>query len=140
MSYTPTIWASDDVITASKMNKIEQGIVDSKRSVFIVNFNYDDSLENYVTDKTFGEICAALMSGKLVILKAIISDSETSNYTEHTDLLTGYGTIYSEGVYIGTIGFFGFDLYTEESETVEGLDDLYCMTMQEGQGDSPIAT
>ena len=43
MSYTPTVWESGDTITATRLNKIEQGIQDASTSgggVFYVDIEY----------------------------------------------------------------------------------------------------
>lgn len=37
MAYTPTEWKSGDVISAERMNKIEQGIANGSSSVLIVD-------------------------------------------------------------------------------------------------------
>lgn len=44
MSYTPTVWESGDTITATRLNKIEQGIQDASTSggggAFYVDIEY----------------------------------------------------------------------------------------------------
>ncbi len=69
MAYTPTVWATGDVITAAKLNNMENGLTQ-----FVVNFsaNYGDlnTTENFLTDiavdKTFPQIYNALTSGQRV--------------------------------------------------------------------------
>ena len=41
MSYTPTTWTTGDTITATKLNKIEQGIANAGGAL-ICNSSYDD--------------------------------------------------------------------------------------------------
>lgn len=41
MSYTPTTWTTGDTITATKLNKIEQGIADAGGGVAIVKIEWD---------------------------------------------------------------------------------------------------
>ena len=53
MSYTKTTWQNGDIITAEKLNNIENGI--SIEPVY-VNMTYDEQAEQYVSDKTFGEV------------------------------------------------------------------------------------
>lgn len=59
MSYTPTNWATGDVITAEKLNKLEQGVAES----VLVLTESDDGLS-----KTAGEIMEALKSGSAVYI------------------------------------------------------------------------
>jgi len=54
MSYTPTNWATGDVITAAKLNKLEQGVSES----VLVLADSNDGL-----NKTAGEIMEALKNG-----------------------------------------------------------------------------
>lgn len=78
MAYTPTEWKSGDVITAEKLNKLEEGVASagdgsSDSNEFIINVS-SDSQYNVVMDKTFDEVEAAYNSGK--ILKAKFGDSD----------------------------------------------------------------
>lgn len=72
MSYTPTNWVKGDVITAERLNKIEQGIqsVSSGGSnSFIVNlYNNPTYADWYNLDQTLGSIYAAVMAGKHVVI------------------------------------------------------------------------
>lgn len=52
MSYTPTQWATGDIITAEKLNKLENGVANAGGGgVLIVHVD-----ENGVLDKTWKEI------------------------------------------------------------------------------------
>lgn len=66
MSYTPTEWNTGDTITASALNKIENGIANAG-SALIVTSSYIGG-ENTM-DKTVQEIHDALMSGTPVYYK-----------------------------------------------------------------------
>lgn len=61
MAYEPTNWKSGDVVTAAKLNKIEQGIYGS---VFIVHLT--EGQEGTVADATIQEIYDAAITGCLV--------------------------------------------------------------------------
>ena len=39
MTYTPTEWKTGDVVTAEKLNKMEQGIADNSSAGGGVNYN-----------------------------------------------------------------------------------------------------
>lgn len=56
MSYTPTNWQTGDIITAEKLNNMENGI---ENSVLIVHENYDESTDTTTLDKTWQEIVDA---------------------------------------------------------------------------------
>ena len=58
MGYTPTTWNTGDTITASALNKMEQGIADGGGALFTT---YDASISKL--DKTVQEIYDALESG-----------------------------------------------------------------------------
>lgn len=76
MSYTPTTWATGDTITASAMNKIENGIANAGGALIV---GTDDPMAEAggggTLDKTFSEIYNALKSGTPVYVK---SGSEVS--------------------------------------------------------------
>ena len=61
MSYTPTTWTTGDTITASAMNKIENGIAGAG-SVLLISDN-DGTL-----DKTWSEIGNAIASGQIACI------------------------------------------------------------------------
>ena len=70
MSYTPTNWDNGDVITAEKLNKIEQGISEaSSGGSGGENFIVHLSGENLVADKTFGEIAEEFAKSGLVVFE-----------------------------------------------------------------------
>ena len=72
MSYEKQTWQTGDIVTADKLNHMEDGI-ESSGGVFCVTFNYDDepSGEGYFTnvtqDHTFEEAMTAYNAGKLVV-------------------------------------------------------------------------
>lgn len=55
MSYNKRTWANGNVIGAVDLNRIEQGIEDS-RGVLVVNSVYDSVNDSYTLDKTWQEI------------------------------------------------------------------------------------
>lgn len=76
MSYTPTTWTTGDTITASAMNKIEQGIANAGGG-FVVNVTSENG--TLTMDKTFAEIYEAMDSGIPCFMKYIdeLSGGET---------------------------------------------------------------
>lgn len=68
MSYTPTTWTTGDTITATAMNKIENGIANAG-SALICNSSYSQDAGTDALDKTVQEIYDALLSGTPVYIK-----------------------------------------------------------------------
>ena len=66
MAYTPTTWTTGDTITASAMNKIENGIANAG-SALICTCAYDSG--DYVLDKTVSEIYDAYFAGTPIFIK-----------------------------------------------------------------------
>lgn len=60
MAYEPTTWQDGDIVTANKLNKIEQGITNGGN--MIVRISY----ETGILDKTWQEIHDALANGTIV--------------------------------------------------------------------------
>ena len=76
MSYTPTEWKKGDVITATKLNKIENGIADASggnSGVLKITLTYDSTADDgsYTCDKTCAEISAFLTAGGVVVAQAV---------------------------------------------------------------------
>ena len=92
MAYTPTTWKAGDVVTVSKLNKIEQGITavteEAERTdlePLIVIFLKDDSRERnriFYSNVRSSEITAALQAGRSVDMYLKINDRyiEKINY------------------------------------------------------------
>ena len=66
MSYSPTTWSTGDMITASAMNKIENGIANAGGAL-ICTSSYEDG--NLVLNKTVQEIYDATVGGTPVYVK-----------------------------------------------------------------------
>lgn len=65
MAYTKQTWNNGDIITADKLNHIEDG-VEKNLEPLIVNCS-DDGNSNTVFDKTFAEVRDAYFSGRAVL-------------------------------------------------------------------------
>ncbi len=76
MSYTPTTWTTGDTISASALNKIEQGIAGAG-SALVCNSSYDSGQAAYVLDHTAKDIYDALIAGTPVYIKYQYGDFET---------------------------------------------------------------
>lgn len=72
MTYTPTEWKNGDVITAEKLNKIEEGVSGNNSDLFmLVNAEtiYNDILTTI--DKTFDEITNFIIKGGTVMMRLV---------------------------------------------------------------------
>lgn len=66
MAYEPTNWKSGDVVTSSKLNKMESGIVAA--TPYIVNMIWNEDSEKFSLDKTANEIMEALKTTIVIVL------------------------------------------------------------------------
>lgn len=76
MSYTPTNWVTGDTITATKLNKIENGIASAGSAVIITD-------NGTALDKTYAEIYDLVNSGTPCYIKYNV-------YASNVDLDTDY--------------------------------------------------
>jgi len=96
MSYEPTVWATGDVITSTKLNKLENGVAEASGGgggALVCTVDWDTGALN----KTWQEIKDACDAGTLVMLY----DTGSVNYlTLVTFLLSDYRVsfISNEGV------------------------------------------
>jgi len=67
MSYTEQTWANGDIITAEKLNHMEDGIAGAG-GVFSVPTTFDEQTATVTCTKTWKEIYDAMVSGKICIL------------------------------------------------------------------------
>lgn len=74
MSYTPTEWKAGDTVTSTKLNKMEQGIVNSD---IIEIIEMTQTEEELVIGKTAKEIANLMKSGKLVFLRMFQENDNT---------------------------------------------------------------
>ena len=68
MAYVPTNWQTGDVVTAEKLNKLENGVMSSGGSL-IVNVALDQATMTATLDKTTADLINAVNDGLSVILK-----------------------------------------------------------------------
>lgn len=87
MAYTPTNWVTGDTVTATKMNKLEQGVANAG-SALIVHYNFSDN----ALDKTYQEIYDAIIGGTPVYLSYIYGNPAT--YYQCIQRLVPITTIY----------------------------------------------
>lgn len=81
MAYEKQNWQTGEVITADKLNHMEDGI--GEDSVFIINVRGDapdsgTSYENVTSDKTASQIMDAYLSNKQIIVSFVENSDEAS--------------------------------------------------------------
>ena len=96
MSYTPTTWTTGDTITASAMNKIENGIA-SAGGALICNIDAYNTL-----DKTVQEIYDALESGTpaYITYKYGVLPTDYASHKHFAPIIKVYGYAYSDAIRI----------------------------------------
>lgn len=76
MAYTPTTWNTGDTITASAMNKIEQGIADGGSKYPIVTVN----ITNQAQKQYFGFGYAKYEGGEFIAVEVYSTTYDAGNY------------------------------------------------------------
>ena len=107
MSYSPTTWSTGDTITASAMNKIENGIANAGGGVSGLCTDTSGTL-----DKSYNEIMAMITAGALPFL--LLEDS-----ADTYNLLPLY-YIANDGVYEVDFLFSNGDTRNYISSTADG--------------------
>ena len=101
MAYTPTVWATGDVITAEKLNKAEEGITNAGPYIVRVA-SYDPETYDAILDASFKDIYDAVSEGRLVM--TIDSQSENTatiafltSTSYNASILYPYNVAFSDG-------------------------------------------
>ena len=90
MAYTPTEWKSGDVITAEKLNNIENGDASAgggSISEPIITFNQEPPQMTWSCDKTFSELQNLLNSGGNIQMIPLLLESVCSCTRNQTEQL-----------------------------------------------------
>ena len=107
MSYNKTTWQTGDIVTAEKLNKLEDGVADASE-VFIIGLQEDAPT---TLDTTWKEIHDALISGKLVV-RIEIDDEFNAVYSSIVSSVRE-----NLGYYYVVIGDSSGDTYKTDTET-----------------------
>lgn len=88
MTYTPTEWQTGDIVTAEKLNNLENGVLSASgggvECVTVTKGNLADGEETVydcTTDKTFAELAEAYESGKFLVCKYTEGYEYDQSYT-----------------------------------------------------------
>lgn len=109
MSYEPTVWAAGDVVTATKMNKIEQGI--SGNTGLIVNMEEEDG--THILSERFSTIADCIESGGMVYIHGTVTVEGPGETEAEVDFYAPVQTLLDSesGIYIITIYVYSIDNY-----------------------------
>ena len=110
MSYTPTNWVTGDTITASAMNKIENGIANAGSTTPLV-VTVTESGADLICNKTFNQVKAAMDSNQAVYFDF----TGTSDWDNAYSLAVGY----SNSVY-SVITFVNQNIFTFFAASADG--------------------
>ena len=87
MAYTPTTWVTGDTVTATKMNKLEQGVANAGSALIVdTNGQYTNGAGEFEVNETlnatFAQIYDALADGiPVYIRRHIEEDGYSSDYS-----------------------------------------------------------
>ena len=101
MSYEKQTWANGDVITATGLNHMEDGIAGAGGGIFLIGTTWDSPSDKYVTDKTWQEIYNAYNSGKTCIIDKSHSYEYSGSVITITAKVVVTGVYYEEYEYDG---------------------------------------
>lgn len=108
MAYTPTNWKTGDVVTAEKMNKLEQGVAQGGGGCMRVSVTRvgDGDSGTMTLDKTYAEMVDAIESGTFVYGLIPIDPDDNRTYIIFPDY---YGYAVQDNRYVFNMG--GEDYY-----------------------------
>lgn len=77
MAYSPTEWHNGDIISAEKLNKLENGVANGSASsgLFPITLTWNADWSIATLNKTFSEIKTALQSGLFPFVTSVSEDS-----------------------------------------------------------------
>ena len=96
MSYTKHTWASGDVVTAAKLNNLEDGVSEALAGgggggdMFVVNVTAtptDDVGYNFATETAYADVLAAFEAGKVVMYWVAFHNDNGIRYTSNIDVM-----------------------------------------------------
>ena len=80
MSYEPTSWQTGDVVTAEKLNKLENGVAGSSSSEnLIATLTYNSADSYFTLDKSWQDIKNALDAGGIVVAKETYNEESSDS-------------------------------------------------------------
>ena len=105
ISYTPTTWATGDVVTATKLNKLENGVANAiSNDVFLITatdvIDPTTFIKSITLNKTASEIISAINAKCYIVVEHQFSYINGNNYEERT--INEYGFVIEASTVIDT--------------------------------------
>lgn len=63
MAYEPTVWQTGDVVTSSKLNKLENAVANGGGGINVELFDYDSENKQFISKRTTAEILSDFRNG-----------------------------------------------------------------------------
>lgn len=95
MSYTPTSWTTGDTITASALNKIEQGIANAGGGGGGTEITFTEGPTGITLDASYNDLKQILLSGSIPFFIMAAGDIEQEGHEDilrHEILSVGYNS------------------------------------------------
>lgn len=70
MSYTPTAWQTGDVVTAEKLNKLEEGVADAQCFIVHVTKTFGEAV-NLSADVSYSDLKQQLLNGRICVAQYV---------------------------------------------------------------------
>lgn len=125
MTYTKTNWQTGDVITAEKLNKLENGVEDASGGgsggIMLIGVTIDEERSCLVLNKTYKEIKDAMSSGIVPIIAMNPVDNPTWHRYYYEPIYSYYESTYNDGVTQDSITIRTY----EWTMTTNGGEDEY---------------
>lgn len=80
MSYSPTVYEKGDIVTAEKLNHIENALVDVNKQYVVLNFSYDINTHKttVINSITFAEAWDLMYNQNQLIFMRVIKTGEST--------------------------------------------------------------
>ena len=80
MSYSPTVYEKGDIVTAEKLNHIENALVDVNKQYVVLNFSYDINTHEItvINSITFAEAWDLMYNQNQLIFMRVIKTGEST--------------------------------------------------------------
>ena len=102
MSYTPTEWKTGDIVTSTKLNKLEQGVANAGGGGCLIEIGVTDTESASTLQKTGQEILDYIEAGYLPYIR--MTDKSVPGYFE-INILRGAGADTNGGSTVAAYAF-----------------------------------
>ena len=133
MSYTPTVWNENDIITAEKLNNLESGIdnifeITADLTSLLTGKSYDP-----ITVKLYSEQIQKFVKSNINFIKVNVSDSNFCIFSKNIEYNENSGVyyLYNNGIYLICV----FENFSEPIPEFEGASGILMFTLDSSSQD-----